>query len=44
MISHFMEEFHPNDEDDVTQAVEELFYACLQHLKDEDSTLPCGLK
>lgn len=39
MVSHFIyEEFHPNDEDDVTQAVEELFYALLKgHLKEEDS-------
>lgn len=39
MVSHFIyEEFHPNDEDDVTRAVEELFYALLKgRLKEEDS-------
>jgi hypothetical protein len=39
MISHFIyEEFHPNDQDDVEQAVEEFLYALFkQELKDEDS-------
>lgn len=39
MISHFIyEEFHPNDEDDITQAVDEFFYALFKdYLRETDS-------
>lgn len=41
MISHFIyEEFHPNDEDDITQAVDEFFYALFKdYLRETDSML-----
>jgi hypothetical protein len=39
MISHFIyEEFHPNDEDDITQAIDEFLYALFnQELKEPES-------
>jgi len=39
MISHFIyEEFHPNDEDDITQAIDEFLYALFKEgLKDHKS-------
>lgn len=39
MISHFIyEEFHPNDEDDITQAVDEFLYALFkERLREDDS-------
>lgn len=39
MISHFIyEEFHPNDEDDITEAVDEFLYALFtEELKDPES-------
>ncbi|HQU35584.1 MAG TPA: hypothetical protein PLR65_03250 [Anaerolineales bacterium] len=39
MISHFIyEEFHPNDEDDITQAIDEFLYALFKdQLREKDS-------
>src|SRR6266545_942888 len=39
MASHFIyEEFHPNDEDDITQSIDEFLYALFkEELKDQES-------